>query len=316
MKPTLSKNRASLDGIEAFLLVAERRSFTAAAAELGVSPSAISQTIRALEERTGAPLLMRTTRSVGLTEAGERFRDHARPAFDGIYEAFDAARNLAARPAGRLRINLMRAVIHAMFQPILAGFCATYPDIELEIFAEDGLIDLMHDGFDAGIRIGEQLAADMVAVRLTDPFRFVVAATPAYFERYGRPTEPADLVHHNCLRFRLKNGAMMHWTFNDGGHPFDVPVTGSIIVNDSTAQMVAIRSGAVIGKVAEPTIRTEVDAGTLEIVLANYATGTDGLFLYYPDRRQVMPKLRAFIDYIKAHLPERFPYSGDAPLLK
>ena len=315
MKQNLSKLRASLDGVEAFLLVAERRSFTAAAAELGVSPSAISQTIRTLEERVGAPLLMRTTRSVGLTEAGERFRDHARPAFDGIHEAFDAARNLGERPTGRLRINLMRGVIQPMFEPILAGFCEAYPDIELEIFAEDGLADLTADGFDAGIRVGELLAADMVAVRLTQPFKFVVAATPAYFDRYGRPERVGDLAHHNCLRFRLKHGGMMNWTFVDGNRTFDVPVTGSIIVNDSTAQMVAIRSGAVVGKVAEPTIRTEVDSGELEVVLSEYASGTDGLFLYYPDRRQVMPKLRAFIDYIKAHLPARFHFSHDQSLL-
>ena len=168
-----------LDGIEAFLRVAERRSFSAAASDLGVSPSAISQIIKGLEARVGAPLFMRTTRSVGLTQAGEMFLERAAPAYAGLGDAYEAARNLGNRPAGRLRINLMRGAVQPLFEPIIAGFCETYPEIELEIYAEDALADLSAGGFDAGVRMGEALDADMIAVRLTGPFRFVAVATPA-----------------------------------------------------------------------------------------------------------------------------------------
>ena len=302
MKAGLQKTRGSLDGVDTFLLVAERRSFSAAAQELGVSPSAVSQTIRALEDRVGVPLFMRTTRSVGLTQAGELFLEHAQPAISEINEAIEAARSLGERPAGRLRINLMRAVIQPIFEPILSGFCEAYPDSELEIFADDGFVDLTAGGFDAGVRLGESLAADMVAVRLTDPFRFAAVATPGYFDRYGRPQTPADLQKHRCVRMRLSGGGFADWPFMEGNRMVEYPVTGPIIVNDASAHMVAIRSGAAIGFVAEPMVEADVAAGRLEIVLSDHAASSGGLFLYYPHRRQIMPKLRAFIDYLKDNM--------------
>ncbi|MBA4748828.1 MAG: LysR family transcriptional regulator, partial [Sphingopyxis sp.] len=170
MKQDLTIPHGTLDGIEAFLRVAARKSFSAAAMDLGVSPSAISQTIKALEARVGAPLFMRTTRSVSLTQAGEMFHARAAPAYAGLADAYEAARNLGGRAAGRLRINLMRGAIQPLFAPILAGFCDEYPDIEIEIFADDALSDLIAGGFDAGVRMGEMLEADMVAVRLSEPF--------------------------------------------------------------------------------------------------------------------------------------------------
>ena len=179
MKQDLTIPHGALDGIEAFLRVAERRSFSAAAADLGVSPSAISQTVKALEARVGAPLFMRTTRSVGLTQAGEMFLERAAPAYAGLADAYEAARNLGNRPAGRLRINLMRGAVQPMFEPIIAGFVDAYPEIELEIYADDALADLSAGGFDAGVRMGESLDADVIAIRLTGPFRFVAAASPA-----------------------------------------------------------------------------------------------------------------------------------------
>lgn len=303
MKQNFSISDVSLDGVDVFLRVAARRSFTAAAADLGVSPSAVSQSIRALEARIGVPLLMRTTRSVGLTQAGEVFLEHAAPAFTGLGEAYEAARTLGDRPAGRLRINLMRAVIEPLFEPILAGFCESYPDIELEICAEDGLVDLIAGGFDAGVRLGEMLQADMVAVRLSDPFRFAVAGTPAYFDRYGRPQTPAELRDHRCVRIRLQSGGFMPWTFLDGNRLVEIPVSGPVIVNDFSAFHLAMRSGIALGYIAEPTIAKAVSDGQFEIVLAECAASSGGLFLYYPSRRQVMPKLRAFIDYVRANLP-------------
>ncbi|ABF54845.1 LysR family transcriptional regulator [Sphingopyxis alaskensis] len=304
MKQDLTIPHGALDGIEAFLRVAERRSFSAAAADLGVSPSAISQTIKALEARVGAPLFMRTTRSVGLTQAGEMFFERAAPAYSGLADAYEAARNLGNRPAGRLRINLMRGAVQPLFEPIIAGFCETYPEIELEIYADDALSDLSAGGFDAGVRMGESLDADVVAVRLTGPFRFVVAGAPSYFARHGRPATPEALREHRCVRFRLATGALMPWTFEKGNREFDVAVTGPVIVNDWSASLVAMRTGVALGMMAEPMATAMVDAGEIELVLTDYAASTSGLFLYYPGRKQVMPKLRAFIDYVRDNLPD------------
>lgn len=301
MKP-LTLPKGALDGVEAFLRIAERRSFSAAAADLGVSPSAVSQTIRALEERVGVPLLMRTTRSVGLTQAGELFLERARPAFDGLGDAFEVARNLGERPAGRLRINLPRAVVHHMFAPILAGFCASYPDIELEICAEDGFIDVTEGGFDAGVRLGESLAADMVAVRLSNAFGFTVVGTPSYFAQHGRPQKPADLRAHKCIRVRVTSGNFMDWSFLDGNRQVSVDVTGPVIVNDFAALIMAVETGVGLAYIAEPNVAAHLADGRLEAVLPGYGASSGGLFLYYPSRRQVMPKLRAFIDYVREHL--------------
>ena len=304
MKQDLTIPHGALDGIEAFLRVAERRSFSAAAADLGVSPSAISQTIKALEARVGAPLFMRTTRSVGLTQAGEMFFERAAPAYSGLADAYEAARNLGNRPAGRLRINLMRGAVQPLFEPIIAGFCETYPELELEIYADDALSDLSAGGFDAGVRMGESLDADVIAVRLTGPFRFVVAGAPSYFARHGRPETPEALREHRCVRFRLATGALLPWTFEKGNREFDIPVTGPVIVNDWSAALVALRTGVALGMMAEPMATAMVDAGEIELVLTDHAASTSGLFLYYPGRKQVMPKLRAFIDYVRDNLPD------------
>ncbi|WP_447750205.1 LysR family transcriptional regulator [Sphingopyxis fribergensis] len=304
MKQDLTIPHGALDGIEAFLRVAERRSFSAAAADLGVSPSAISQTIKSLEARVGAPLFMRTTRSVGLTQAGEMFFERAAPAYSGLADAYEAARNLGNRPAGRLRINLMRGAVQPLFEPIIAGFCDAYPEIELEIYAEDALADLSAGGFDAGVRMGEALDADMIAVRLTGPFRFVAVATPGYLEKHGRPTSPEELRSHRCVRMRMGSGALMPWTFEKGNREIEVAVTGPVIVNDFTAMMVAVNAGVAMGMTAEPVVKAQVAAGELELVLGDHACSTSGLFLYYPSRKQVMPKLRAFIDYVRDYLPD------------
>lgn len=303
MKQDLTIPQGTLDGIEAFLRVAARKSFSAAAADLGVSPSAISQSIKALEARVGAPLFMRTTRSVSLTQAGEMFHARAAPAYAGLTDAYEAARNLGGRAAGRLRINLMRGAIQPLFAPILAGFCDEYPDIELEIFADDGLSDLIAGGFDAGVRMGEMLEADMIAVRLSDPFRFVVVGTPDYFARHGKPQSIAELAQHRCVRLRLTSGGIMPWTFQVGNREEEVGVSGPVIVNDFSALAVAVRTGVAMGMLAEPIIADEVVSGQLELALDQFAANSAGLFLYYPSRKQVMPKLRAFIDYAREHLP-------------
>jgi DNA-binding transcriptional LysR family regulator len=305
MKPGFTINRSQLDGIDAFLRVAHRRSFTAAARDLGVSPSAISQTIRQLEERVGVPLLMRTTRSVGLTQAGQVFLEQALPGMETLQAAFEAARNLGERPAGLLRINLPRAVMAHLIEPALAGFTAAYPEIELELFAEDNLIDLAEAGFDAGIRPGEMLQADMVAVRLTEPFRLVVVGTPDYFAQHGQPQHPSDLSRHKCVRLRGASGGLGNWDFVDGNRELDVAVKGPVIVNDYSAQITIARTGVALAHVAEPNVIGLIEEGTLVTTLDHHAIRTDGLFLYYPSRAQVMPKLRAFIDFVRTGIPSR-----------
>src|SRR6266550_2622881 len=187
MKQNFTVRQGALDGVEAFLSVAQHRSFRGAAAALGVTPSAISQAVRALETRVGAVLFIRTTRSVGLTEAGERFISRAKPAFDELVAASGVARDLGQRPAGLLRLSVPRAVVPILLEPLLASFCRAYPEVEVEIAASEELVDLAAEGFDAGIRLGQFVAADMVAVRLTKPFPFVVVSSPGYLRRCKRP---------------------------------------------------------------------------------------------------------------------------------
>src|SRR4051794_584090 len=187
MKQNFTVRQGALDGVEAFLSVAQHRSFRRAAAELGVTPSAISQAIRALEARVGAVLFLRTTRSVGLTEASERFLARARPAFEELIAASGAARELGQRPAGLLRLTVPRSVVPILLEPLIASFCREFPEIEVEIAASEELVDLAAGGFDAGIRMGQFIAPDMIAVRLTKPLPFVIVASPAYLARRGRP---------------------------------------------------------------------------------------------------------------------------------
>jgi DNA-binding transcriptional LysR family regulator len=302
MKNSYTVPRGLLDGLDAFLRVAERRSFRAAADDLGVSPSAISQTIRALEARIGVALLTRTTRSVGLTQAGELFVARAQPAFADMVAAYDTARSLGQRPAGLLRLNMPRAVIPILIEPILAGFCDAYPQVEVEICAEDGFVDLAHGGYDAGIRLGEFLQADMIAVRLTPPFRFVVVGTPESFARHSRPSRPADLRGHRCIRARLGRG-IADWEFVDGGRAVDVAVTGPVIVNDFAANLGAALRGVGLSYMPEPLIVDHIAHGRLETALEAYAPSSPGVFLYYPSRAQMLPKLRAFIDYVREQQP-------------
>src|ERR1700744_2253630 len=213
MKENYTVRHGALEGVEAFLAVARRSSFRRAAADLGVTPSAVSQAVRALEARVGAALFTRTTRSVGLTEAGQRFLDRAGPAFEELMAAGEDARELGSKPSGTLRLTVPRAVVPLILEPVIASFCEPYPEIELEIAASDEMVDLATGGFDAGIRLGQFIAPDMVAVRLTPAFPFLVVGSPDYFARHGRPMEVDDLRRHACLRMRRSNGAIAPWTF-------------------------------------------------------------------------------------------------------
>src|ERR1041385_1099931 len=232
MMQNCTVRQGALDGVEAFLSVAQHRSFRRAAGELGVTPSAISQAIRTLEARVGAALFIRTTRSVGLTEAGARFLSRAKPAFEELVAAGEAARDLGERPAGLLRLTVPRAVVPILLEPLIASFSRAYPEIEVEIAASEGLIDIAAEGFDAGIRLGQFIAADMVAVRLTPPFPFVVVGSPDYLRRRKRPERIDDLRQHACLRLRRSNGSIAPWSFLNGNKSVDAIVAGPVIAND------------------------------------------------------------------------------------
>jgi DNA-binding transcriptional LysR family regulator len=298
MKQNFTVRQGALDGVEAFLSVAQHRSFRKAAAELGVTPSAMSQAVRALEARVGAALFIRTTRSVGLTEAGERFLSRAKPAFEELVAASGAARDLGQRPAGLLRLSVPRAVVPILLEPLLASFCAAYPDIELEIAASAELVDLAAGGFDAGIRLGQFIEADMVAVRLTPPFPFAVVGSPDYLRRHKRPERIDDLRGQACLRMRRSDGSIAPWRFVDGNKAVEAIVSGPLVANDYPTLLGAAIQGVGLAQVPGPIARAPIADGRLLALLTRFAVTIPGVFLYHPGRRQVLPKLRAFIDHV------------------
>lgn len=300
MKPNYTVRHGALEGVETFLAVARHRSFRRAAAELGVTPSAVSQAVRALEGRLSVALLTRTTRSVGLTEAGQRFFDRAGPAFAELVAAGEVARDLGQRPAGLLRLSVPRGVVPLILEPVIGSFAQAYPEIELEIAASGEMVDLATGGFDAGIRFGQFVAPDMVAVRLTPPFPFLVVASPDYLARRGRPERVEDLRRHACLRIRRSNGAIGHWSFVDGAERIEVAVSGPLIARDYPTLLGAAIQGVGLAQAPGPLVRAPIAGGKLESVLDDLAVMTPGVFLYHPGRRQMLPKLRAFIDHIKS----------------
>src|SRR5580704_6624320 len=282
MKQNFTVRHGALDGVEAFLSVAQHRSFRRAAAGLGVTPSAISQAVRTLEARVGAALFIRTTRSVGLTEAGERFLSRAKPAFEELVAAGRVAGELGQRPAGLLRLSVPRAVVPTVLQPLIASFCRAYPEVEVEIAASAESVDLAAEGFDAGIRLGQFIAADMVAVRLTPPFRFVIVASPAYVARSDRLERPEDLRRHACLRLRRSGGGLALWPLNDAGRAVEVAVSGPLIANDFPTLLGAALEGMGLAQVPEPIAAGPIAAGQLVLVLESFAPMTPGVFLYHP----------------------------------
>lgn len=305
MKQIFTVRQGALDGVEAFLCVARHRSFRRAAAELGVTPSAISQAVRVLEERIGAVLFIRTTRSVGLTEAGEQFLSRAKPAFEELVAASDVARGLGQRPSGLLRLSVPRAVVPLLLDPLIASFHQAYPEVEVEIAASSELVDLATEGFDAGIRLGQFVDADMVTVPLTPPLRFVVVGSPAYFAARSRPEHTDDLRQHACLRWRKSSGALALWSFNNGGNAIEIAVSGPFIAHDFPTMLGAAMEGIGLAQLPEPMVAEGLRTGKLVEVLKPLAPVIPGVFLYYPGRRQVMPKLRAFIDHVKSRQAEQ-----------
>jgi DNA-binding transcriptional LysR family regulator len=299
MKRSFTVRQGALDGVEAFLGVAQHRNFRKAAAALGVTPSAISQAVRALEARIGAALFIRTTRSVGLTEAGERFFARARPAFEELIAASEIARGMGQRPAGLLRLSVPPAVVPVLLEPMIASFCQAYPEIELEIVASGELADLAAEGFDAGIRMGNLIAPDMVAVPLTPSFPMTVVGSPDYLRRRDAPERIEDLRDHACLRLRRSNGSVAPWSFADGNKAVEAIVSGPLIAHDYPSLLGAAIQGVGLAQVPGPIAEAPIADGRLQALLGRFAVTTPGVFLYHPERHQVLPKLRAFIDHIK-----------------
>ena len=299
MKQNFTVRKGALDGVEAFLQVAEHKSFRRAAAALGVTTSAVSQAMRALEARIGVALLSRTTRHVGLTEAGARFLERAGPAFQELMAASRAAHELGQQPKGLLRLSMPRAVVPLVLEPKIASFGLAYPDIQIELAASDQMVNLIEGGFDAGIRMGQFIEPDMVAVRLTPPFPYLVVGSPAYFGKRKPPVSIEDLRDHACLRLRRSDGSIAAWNFKQAGQTIEVQVQGPLIAHDYPTLLGAATQGLGLAQVPGPIVHAAFDDGRLQAVLTNFSLMTPGVFLYYPDRRQVLPKLRAFIEHVK-----------------
>jgi DNA-binding transcriptional LysR family regulator len=246
-----------------------------------------------------------TTRSVGLTEAGQRFLSRAKPAFEELVAASAVARDLGERPAGLLRLTVPRAVVPILLEPLVASFCQAYPEVEVEIAASADLVDIAAEGFDAGVRLGQFIDADMIAIRLTPPFRFVVVGSPDYLRSRKRPECIDDLRQHACLRQRRSNGSIAPWSFVNGNKAVEVIVAGPVIANDLPTLLDAAIEGVGLAQVPEPIVAATVKVGRLARVLEPFAPMAPGVFLYYPGHRQILPKLRAFIDHVKSQLQRR-----------
>ncbi|XQA63288.1 LysR substrate-binding domain-containing protein [Xanthomonas sacchari] len=289
-----------LTAVVAFVRVAHHGSFTRAAAELGVSPSALSQTLRALEAQLGARLLNRTTRRVGLSEHGERFLQRVAPGLAQIDAAFADLDFLRDRPAGTLRINLPLVAAEQLVCPQLPAFLARYPEVSVELYSDRTLADIVAGGFDAGIRLGESLARDMIAVPVGPPQRQTVVAAPAYFAAHGVPRTPAELAAHDCIRWRRTDGRLQAWEFTRDGHDFLVEVSGRLVVNDTAVGLDAARRGLGLGQAFEWQVAADVAAGRLQQVLDDWHAPFAGWHIYYPAREHLPPKLRVFIDHLRA----------------
>jgi DNA-binding transcriptional LysR family regulator len=314
MKQNFTARHGALDGVEAFLTVARHRSFRRAAADLGVTPSAISQAVRTLEARIGSPLFIRTTRSVGLTEAGSRFLSRAKPAFEELVAASEVARDLGRRPAGLLRLTVPRAAVPIVLEPIISSFCQAYPEIEVEIAASGELVDLAAGGFDAGVRLGQLISADMATVPLTRPFRLAIVGSPAYLGRRGVPNRIDDLRQHACLRMRRSNGSIAPWTFVQGKKPVEAVVSGPLIAHDVPTVVGAAIENLGLAQVPAPLIRSHVQSGELVELLEPFAPTAPGVFLYYPSHHETVPKVRAFVEHVKKHRADALATEERAPL--
>ena len=296
-------DRDLLGHLPIIVCVARHRSFAAAAAELGMSPSAVSHAVRTVEDRLATPLFARTTRSVSLTEAGARFLASVEPALADIHQAIERLTADRGEVTGLLRINTLRVVLDMALIPILATLARQHPRLTVEINADQTLVDIVAQGFDAGIRLRRAIQQDMVTTRLTGPFKAILVASRDYLDARGTPKLIADLQQHNCIGLRLgESGAIFEWELIDRKKPVVVKTSGTALVTDTMQALSLALAGVGIAYVAEPLARRYLREGSLEWLLPQSATEYDGMFLYYPKRASLAPKLRAFIDVAKKTL--------------
>jgi DNA-binding transcriptional LysR family regulator len=292
---------SDLQDLLAFSAVAEQRSFRAAAARQGVSASALSAAVRRLEQRLGLRLLYRTTRSVQPTEAGARLLDRLRPALEGVGEALDSVNAYRDRPTGTLRLNVPGVVARLMLPDLLTRFMASYPDITVEVRAEDRFIDVLGEGFDAGVRYDERLEQDMIAVPIGPRAqRYVCVAAPSYLAQNGIPQHPRDLLNHTCVRHRFLHGTMLPWEFERKGEVINISPPARLTTNALEVQRAAVAAGLGIACSFEGFYADLLSEGGVVEVLSDWSTPFTGPFLFYHDRRYVPAPLRAFVDFLRA----------------
>ncbi|KQY35344.1 LysR family transcriptional regulator [Caulobacter sp. Root487D2Y] len=295
--------RDLLDGVVAFTTVARRRSFTVAAADLGVTPAAVSHAVKQLEARLGVVLFARTTREVGLTEAGRRYLQGAQPAVEAMEAATVSARSLGEGPAGTVRLTTSRLALRMLLAPVITDFSRAYPDVRLEVVVDDASISIIEEGFDVGVRMGEMIAPDMVAVRVSQPFRFCVVGAPALLQRWGRPEHPRDLKAIPCLNvLQTTRRNNYRWEFEEDGREFEVAVDSAISVNDFDFLLKSAIDGLGLTYQPEPLAMPHVMTGRLERVLDSYLAGPTAWHLYYPSRLGASAPLRAFVEFMRGRL--------------
>ncbi len=289
---------SGLTELEAVLAVARQRNFRAAATELGMSTSAISHTVAALEARIGVRLFNRTTRSVALSEAGKQFVASVTPGMAAIREAMEQASSRRLSPSGTLRINAPVGATRLMM-PIILEYLRRYPEVKLDIVTDDRLVDIVGEGFDAGIRLTEQLPQDMIAVPFGPKQRLLVVGTRAYFAKHHAPRSPADLAAHDCIRRRLASGKIYRWEFERRGETINVDVKGSLTLDNMGLILEAVRAGVGLAYLSEMDVADDIAAGRLQVVMEDWTPPFDGLCLYFPDGRHVPAGLRALIELIR-----------------
>jgi DNA-binding transcriptional LysR family regulator len=291
--------RPDLSGLQLFATVARHLNFRRAAAELGLSAPALSERVRELENRLGARLFNRTTRSVALTEVGRRLLERIGPALSDIGSALADLAGDEGRLTGSLRINGPTPAIRLRLAPLVVAFLGRHPDLRIEVVAEEALVDIVAAGFDAGIRYGESLDADMIAVSLGAPQRFRVVGSPDYFIRRGRPLVPEDLSAHRCFNQLFPRGNTLRWEFEKDGRLLTFSPENTLLTNNSDLRMEAVRAGLGLAVSFEEDCQADLDAGRLESVLDDWCAPFPGPFLYYPERRLMPAALRAFVDFVK-----------------
>jgi len=290
----------NLNDLLAFLAIARERSFTKAAAKLGVSQSALSHTIRGLEARLGLRLLMRTTRSVSPTEAGERLLQRIGPHFEEIATELDGLSSLRDRPAGTIRITAGEHPAYTILWPALAKFLPRYPDIHVEVIVDYGLTDIVAQRFDAGVRLGEQVAQDMIAVRIGPDMRMAVVGAPSYFKQRPAPKKPQELIHHKCINLRLPTyGGLYAWELEKGSRELRVRVDGQLIFNNLKLRVDAALASLGLAFLPEDVVQPYMSQGKLKRVLEDWCPPFPGYHLYYPSRRQSSPAFALLVDALR-----------------